>query len=324
MSPTGKVLSASLKDQQSIVHLAAETGTGQSMYEVSRYERTNISGTALLYDLLAKSPTCSVERVVVASSRAIYGEGAYECVEDGIVYPGQRSAEEKNAGFFDPLCPLCSRPVLPIPTAESAPLQPSSFYGLCKQVQEQTALIFGRTLDIPTFSLRYQNVYGPGQSLENPYTGILAIFSNLARAGRRLQIFEDGLESRDFVYIDDVIRATAECIRSSLAGCHAINIGAGKRTTILDVAREVNAFYGGRSKMETTGAFREGDIRHGVADLTKAKSLLGYEPRWEFSKGVRHFLKWANLSEPTLGAYERSLLEMQELGLLHERSRQAL
>jgi dTDP-L-rhamnose 4-epimerase len=310
---------AALAGVQCVVHLAAETGTGQSMYEVARYGRTNLTGTVLLYDLMAKMPGHRVERIVVASSRSIYGEGAYRCDKDGIVYPVSRSSEDKKAGYYDPLCPECGGVCVTVPTPESAPFRPSSFYGLTKQVQEQTALLFGQVLRISSFALRYQNVYGPGQSLQNPYTGILAIFSNLARMGRPIHVFEDGVESRDFVYIDDVVQATAACVVEDAVGCHAVNVGSGERTSVLDVARGVNAFYGDRSDVETTGAFREGDIRHGMADLTHAQSLLGYNPQWKFRDVLRRFLEWASESEPSRGGYERSLAEMRQRGLLHGR-----
>jgi dTDP-L-rhamnose 4-epimerase len=311
------VLKAALLGVQCVVHLAAETGTGQSMYEVARYERTNLTGTALLYDLIAKMPSHGVERIVVASSRSIYGEGAYRCDKDGLVYPVSRSSDDKQAGYYDPNCPKCGEACVTTPTPESAPFQPSSFYGLTKQVQEQTVLLFGQVLRIPSFALRYQNVYGPGQSLQNPYTGILAIFSNLARTGRPIHVFEDGAESRDFVYVDDVVRATAACVVGDMIGCHAVNVGSGERTSVFDVAQGINEFYGGRSAVETTGAFREGDIRHGMADLTHARSLLGYNPRWEFRDGLERFLQWANKSAPSLTGYEQSLSEMRQRGLLH-------
>jgi len=313
-------LRTALAGAQCIVHLAAETGTGQSMYEVARYERTNVAGTALLYDTLAKTPTHAVERIVVASSRSIYGEGAYLCHNDGVVYPLSRSNQAKRSGHFDPLCPLCGGACVTAPTPESAPFQPSSFYGLTKQVQEQTVLLFGQVLHIPSFALRYQNVYGPGQSLQNPYTGILAIFSNLARTGRPIHVFEDGMESRDFVYIDDVIQATTTCAVGDVVGCHSVNVGSGERTSVLDVAQGVNAFYGNQSTVQTTGAFRDGDIRHGMADLTRAQSLLGYNPQWKFRDGLRLFLQWANESEPSVGGYEQSLAEMRQRGLLHGRA----
>lgn len=310
------IFGSALVGADCVVHLAAETGTGQSMYEVARYERTNLAGTALLYDVLTKSPGHQVHRVVVASSRSIYGEGAYRCPQDGIIYPSSRSSADKAAGLFDPLCPLCGGGCETIPTPESAPFQPSSFYGLTKQVQEQTVLMFGQVLGIPSFAMRYQNVYGPGQSLQNPYTGILAIFSNLARTGRPINIFEDGLESRDFVFVDDVVRATAACVVKDVDTCHAVNVGSCERTTVFEVAQVVNAFYGGFSRVETTGAFREGDIRHGLADLTRARALLGYEPQWKFRDGLKCFLEWANESDPSLTGYEESLAEMRRQGLL--------
>jgi dTDP-L-rhamnose 4-epimerase len=167
--------------------------------------------------------------------------------------------------------------------------------------------------------LRYQNVYGPGQSLQNPYTGILAIFSNLARVGRPIHVFEDGLESRDFVYIDDVVRATVASItEKNVRGVHAVNVGSGERTTVLDVARRTNAFYGGRSEVKITGDFREGDIRHGEADLSLVQSLLSYTARYQFGDGLRNFLEWASEGTFNESNYERSLREMKGLGLLHE------
>ena len=305
-----------LPGHDAVVHLAAETGTGQSMYEVSRYEQVNLAGTALLCEHLIKDPH-DVERVVVASSRAIYGEGAYLCDKHGLVYPSSRTADEKTRGLFDPLCPVCGEDCKSVATPESAPLQPSSFYGLTKQVQEQMALMFAEALGISAFALRYQNVFGPGQSLNNPYTGILAIFSKLARAGRTLQVFEDGRESRDFVYVRDVVLATKAGLRAQVKGSHSVNIGSGSRTTLLELAEAVNDFYGQRSEIKITGAFRNGDIRHGLADLSRAKGLLGYEPQTGFREGLQNFLEWAREGPGSLELYERSLTEMREQGLLH-------
>jgi dTDP-L-rhamnose 4-epimerase len=315
-----EVLRSALEGAECVIHLAAETGTGQSMYEVCRYERTNLGGIAAMYELLAKSPGYSVKRIVVASSRAVYGEGAYCCERDGTVYPTPQSKEFKQRGIFDPVCPVCGGHCVTMPTPETAPFHASSFYGLTKQVQEQTAILFGEVLRIPTFALRYQNVYGPGQSLDNPYTGILAIFSNLARIGQTIRVFEDGAESRDFVYVEDAVRATAACLTASTRGYHVVNIGSNERTSVLTVANEVNKFFGGRSPVEITGAFREGDIRHGMADLRRAKELLEYEPQWKFSDGLGRFLEWASRSEPDSSGYERSILELEQKGLLHGRA----
>jgi dTDP-L-rhamnose 4-epimerase len=309
-------LAPALDGVDCVVHFAAETGTGQSMYEISRYERTNLAGTALIYELLTKSQVQKIERIVVASSRAIYGEGAYRCQEHGIIYPSPRTSAEKRAGLFDLVCPVCGGACEVTPTPETAPLQPKSFYGLTKQVQEQTVLLFGKVLGIPSFALRYQNVYGPGQSLHNPYTGILAIFSNLARTGQLIQIFEDGQESRDFVYVEDVVRATAACLSPDVTGFETVNVGSNERASVLTVANGINVFIGNRSEIKITGAFREGDIRHGVADLTKARALLNYEPLWSFPDGLRKFLSWAMENELPENSYEQSLAEMKQRGLL--------
>jgi dTDP-L-rhamnose 4-epimerase len=305
-----------LRGQEAVVHLAAETGTGQSMYEVSRYEQVNVAGTALLYEHLIKGKH-NVERVLVASSRAIYGEGAYRCANHGVVYPTSRSTTDKKNSLFDPGCPQCGCMCEVIPTPETAPLQPSSFYGLTKQIQEQMTLLFGGVLGITAFALRYQNVFGSGQSLDNPYTGVLAIFSKLACAGHTLQVFEDGLESRDFVHIGDVVRATCAALQADAKGCHSVNVGSGVRTTLLEVAQAVNKFYGGKSDIKVTGAFRDGDIRHGLADVTRAKQLLNYEPRTGFHDGLYEFLEWAQEETGSLEKYERSLTEMRDQGLLH-------
>lgn len=310
-------LESVLRDVQCIVHLAAETGTGQSMYEVARYGHTNLTGTTEICDLLVRGAAKKLERLVMASSRAIYGEGAYRCPKHGAIFPKSRSASDKAKGLFDPACPVCGGECVSIPTPESAPFQPSSFYGLTKQVQEQTLLMFGHVLGIPSVALRYQNVFGPGQSLQNPYTGILAIFSSLARKRKTIRIFEDGVESRDFVYIDDVVAATRACVSLPLEGCHALNVGSGQRTSVLHVANAINEFHGGASKITISGDFREGDIRHGLADLTKVEAVLHYSPRWSFNEGLRRFLEWAMDSAPEESGYERSLVEMKERGLLH-------
>ncbi|MBV9850626.1 MAG: SDR family NAD(P)-dependent oxidoreductase, partial [Armatimonadetes bacterium] len=275
-----------LAGQEAVVHLAAETGTGQSMYEVSRYEEVNVKGTAVLMDFLVNHPGSAVQKVVTASSRAVYGEGKYRCPQHGVVYPAGRDPEAMAAGRFEPPCPHCDADCAPLPTDESAPFAPTSFYGLTKQVQEQMTLLFARARGLSAFGLRYQNVYGPGQSLHNPYTGILAVFSNRARACQPIYVFEDGLESRDFVYIDDVVEATWRCLRPEARGVEALNVGSGIPTTVAEVVREIIAFFGSRSDVSITGEFRLGDIRHNVADLARVRQALGFSPRWPFARGI--------------------------------------
>lgn len=321
-----EIWAQALEQQEVVIHLAAETGTGQSMYQVAHYSDVNVQGTALFIDRIINAPTRSlsqVNKILVASSRAIYGEGKYACLIHGVVYPSMRCIEDLQAGFFEPRCPFCNVACTSLPTDETAPLQPSSFYGLTKQMQEQMVLLFARTLGVSAFALRYQNVYGPGQSLQNPYTGILAIFSNLARNNQLINVFEDGEESRDFVYIDDVVEATWRCLQPDITGLEAVNVGSGQRTSVRCVVEEIIAFFNSKSEVQVTGAFRLGDIRHNHADLTKITQRLGFVPRWTFTEGVKAFLTWATEQTVTTNNYEQSLSELRERKLL-DISRQPL
>ena len=265
-----------LPGQEVVVHLAAETGTGQSMYAISRYEKANVKGTALLLEYLVNHSGHRVQKIVVASSRAVYGEGKYHCAKHEVVYPGPRLAKNMSMGRFEPLCPVCAAELTPLPTNEEAPLAPSSFYGLTKQMQERMTLLFAGAMNLSAFALRFQNVYGPGQSLLNPYTGILAIFSNLARQQAAINVFEDGRESRDFVYIDDVIESICLCLKRSDQRQYVFNVGSACATTVLEVVKEVRRFYKSHSEVRVTGDFRIGDIRHNVADLAQIRHALGF------------------------------------------------
>lgn len=311
-------LKTALEGVDCIVHLAAETGTGQSMYEIEHYFDVNVRGTALLLDILQSEPSShSLKSIIVASSRAIYGEGAYYCTDHGVVYPNAREAGRLAKGLFDPTCPFCCSDVLMHPTSEDSPFKPMSIYGLTKQVQEQSVLMFARTNNINAFALRYQNVYGPGQSLKNPYTGILAVFSNLSRIGEPINIFEDGLESRDFVYIDDVVRATEACILQETPFVGSINVGSGCSTTVMEVASQINSYFGNKSELRINGSYRLGDIRHNVADIKYCRDILGVEASTTFEQGLISFLDWAVANEPGDSiAYHKSMKELVAKGLL--------
>lgn len=305
-----------LRGQDAIVHLAAETGTGQSMYEVQRYEAVNIGGTACMLDVLVNGGERTVKKLVVASSRAVYGEGLYHCTTHGYVQPAGRLDADLERRDFDPRCPECGTFVHTRPTPENCGFAPISMYGLTKQVQEQMVLMYATTLGISGIALRYQNVYGPGQSLNNPYTGILAIFSNLAREGRPIQVFEDGHESRDFVHVGDVVSATLKSLDDAVQGVHALNVGSGVQTSVVQVANEIVGYFGSPSSISVTGAYRKGDIRHNVADLRKAQRILGFTASMPFATGLHTFLDWAAANEAGKGAYENSLAEMRAKGFL--------
>jgi dTDP-L-rhamnose 4-epimerase len=305
-----------LDGQEILVHLAAETGTGQSMYRLRHYCDVNIGATAGLMELLltGKYP---VRTLIIASSRAVYGEGAARCPEHGTVYPNTRAKEAMARREFEPQCPRCGHSTSLTPTPEEAPFHPSSMYGLTKQVQEQMTLMYASTLGINGFALRYQNVYGPGQSLKNPYTGILAIFSNQARSNLPINIFEDGKESRDFVYIDDVVEATMCCIDAPAQKPVALNVGSGVALPVAEVARRIVTHFASTSEVRITGQFRLGDIRHSCASTEKLQSTLGFSPVWDFENGLREFLQWASSQRLEPGRYEQSLAEMRAIGLMH-------
>lgn len=309
-----KDLARALEGQTAIVHLAAETGTGQSMYEISRYSDVNVNGTAELLDLLTNT-SHSVERIVVASSRAIYGEGRHRCAEHGTVYPLARREADMAAGDFAAKCPVCGQSTDCLPTDEESRIHPTSVYGITKQVQEQLVLTVGKSLGLHAVALRYQNVYGPGQSLQNPYTGILSIFSTRLRNGHGLSVFEDGRESRDFVYIDDVVAATVRALESPAAAGLALNIGSGARTDVETVARTIKALLGADGAIEITGNFRIGDIRDNYADLTLAERVLGYRPEVDFETGIARFVDWVRQQAPTVDGFARSIEELKAKGL---------
>jgi dTDP-L-rhamnose 4-epimerase len=309
------LLALLIAGQEVIVHFAAETGTGQSMYAVEHYQDVNIRGTAVLLDILVNERSTSLQKFVVASSRAIYGEGRYHCAIHGDVYPKSRIASAMTKGYFEPVCPVCTGPVQVMSTREDTPFSPSSFYGLTKQMQEQMAILFAGALGIDCFALRYQNVFGPGQSLSNPYTGILAVFSNLVRQGKTVNVFEDGQESRDFVYVDDVVEATALCIEPQIRGIQALNVGSGVRTSVYDVAQAIVNYFNATVTVQVTGDFRIGDIRHNVADISSIQALTGFTPTWSFYDGLHQFLSWAAHKDAFDAGYERSLAELKERGL---------
>jgi len=314
------VITQSLDDVNAVVHLAAETGTGQSMYQLEEYQHTNISGTLNIINHLLHNEH-SVEKIIVASSRAIYGEGRYSCKKHGVIYPDERSEIEMSNGQFDHKCKLCNRNLEAEATPENARIAPLSFYGITKQVQEQIVTMYAKVLGISGYSLRYQNVYGPGQSLMNPYTGIMAIFSTLARNNQTIRIFEDGNESRDFVYIDDVIDATIKCLSPDMHGIESFNIGTGNPTSVYKVAESIINNLDSNSELIITGEYRSGDIRHNYANLEKSAKDLSFISKTDFNDGLKKFLEWALLQPDTNLNFESSLQELSDIGLLKKVTR---
>jgi len=304
----------SLKGVNWVIHLAAETGTGQSMYEIDKYVQANITGTSTILDSLRKNKH-KVEKFLVASSRAIYGEGRYLSKEIGAVYPDHRKIEDMVSGDFEVKYPNCTLPLIVSPTDEDSKIHPSSVYGITKQVQEQLVMNICPTLGIKPIALRYQNVFGPGQSLSNPYTGILSIFSTLLLEEKEVNIFEDGNESRDFVYIDDVVNATIQSLEQEQGSGGIFNVGSGVGVRVIEVAEGLKNLYQSTSKITISGNFRIGDIRHNIADISKITQATGFKPQYTFKQGLRIFSEWVKLQALPESGYEKSLEEMKEKGL---------
>lgn len=307
--------SKALEGQDAVIHLAAETGTGQSMYEINKYCDVNIGGTAQLLDILANEKH-SIKKIIVASSRAIYGEGKYLCDKHGIVFPNARMDSDMQAGDFDCKCPVCNKTVSQLPTGEDSMIHPTSIYGITKQNQEQMVLTMGKALNIPSVAFRYQNVYGPGQSLSNPYTGILSIFSTLMLQNKEINIFEDGKESRDFVYIDDVVNATILGLEKNEANGCSFNVGTGVRVNVEHVTEVLLNNYNSKSKYVISGNYRVGDIRHNFADINLIKAKLCFIPNFTFENGINSFSEWVMKQKVTSDRYENSLNLMKEKRLL--------
>lgn len=303
-----------LRNQDVIVHFAAETGTGQSMYCIEKYTKVNIQGTAIMLDILANG-NHNVKKIIVASSRSIYGEGKYLHPDFGEVYPKHREECAMLKGEFE-LSYKDNKKLLLVATDEESKIHPSSVYGITKQNQEQMVMTVSPTLGIAPVAFRYQNVYGPGQSLSNPYTGILSIFSTQIRNGNSIQIFEDGKETRDFVYIDDVVNATILGIEKEEANGEVFNVGTGVAVDVLTVANSLLDAYKTEVPVTITSKFRIGDIRHNYADLTKINTVLGFEPKVFFEEGIANFAKWVVLQKIEKDLLSESLIEMKKKGLL--------
>jgi dTDP-L-rhamnose 4-epimerase len=293
-----------------IFHLAAVVGVGQSMYEISHYMGSNSQGTANLLQAMLDTKA-SIEKLVVASSMSIYGEGKYLCRGCGEVAPPPRTTEQLKRKDFEVHCPACECVVTPVATDESKPLQYTSIYALSKKAQEEMCLLFGRTYDVPVTALRYWNIYGTRQSLSNPYTGVAAIFASRLLNRRAPLVFEDGKQMRDFVSIYDIVQANILAMERHEADDMALNIGSGHTISINQVAAQLVQELGlaNEIKAEITGKYRAGDIRHCFPDISAARRVLGYTPKYRFADGIPELVDW--LREQT--AVDRAAEAVQHL-----------
>ncbi len=281
-----------------VFHKAAAVGVGQSMYEIANYMSANTQGTANLLQAILDNKK-DLEKLILASSMSIYGEGKYTCEEHGAMAPGPRPLDQLKAKRWEPTCPECGRELVPVPTDEAKPLQCTSIYALSKKDQEEMCLLFGRTYGLPVVALRYFNIFGTRQALSNPYTGVAAIFASRLLNRRAPMVFEDGQQQRDFVSVHDVVRANLLALDRSEANGLAINVGSGAPVTVSGVAKTLSESMGVEVDPEITGKYRAGDIRHCFADIALARQVLGYEPKQQFANGVKELVEWLGSQSAT-------------------------
>lgn len=275
-----------------VFHLAAELGLGRSMYQVRRFVTGNDLGTAVLLEELIKRKA-HIKKLIVASSMSLYGEGPNYCPKcDATTFPELRADAQLSQRKWEFECQTCGSTLQALPTPEDKPLNPTSVYAVGKQVQEQYSLIIGRAYKIPTVAFRYFNVYGPRQALSNPYTGACAIFSSRLLNDQSPLIYEDGNQTRDFVSVHDIVQANLLALDSSDADYQILNVGTGRATTIKFIAEVIARGLGKNIEPEVTGQFREGDIRHCIADISRVRKLLGYEPKVTLEEGLVELFEW--------------------------------
>ena len=299
-----------------VVHFGAAVSVGQSMYQIDRYVDVNTRGTALLLDILVNAKH-NVQKVLVASSIGVYGEGAYSCAVCGPVAPGIRPAEQLAARDWEQHCPRCGLHVASIPTPEDKALYRDNIYSMTKYHQEEMVLLIGKTYGIPAVAARFFNVYGPRQSLSNPYAGVAAIWLSRLMNGKQPVVFEDGGQLRDFVSIHDVVDCLVLMLEKSGADYLPVNVGSGETVTILEIARLLGRLLGVSIDPQITETGRKFDIRHNTADITRARTALGFQPKVSLEQGFSELIEWAKTTpDRAEDFFDRALRELQEKGLL--------
>ena len=304
-----------IKNVDFIIHDAAEVGVGQSMYSIDQYISTNVQGTGVLWDILINEKH-NVEKVLVASSMSLYGEGCYQCEEHGKISPKPRPENQLSEGQWEMLCPECSLQVAPIPTHEEKELDVTSVYAQSKKDQEVYSLMIGRAHKIPTVACRYFNCYGPRQSLNNPYTGAAAIFCSAIKNDNPPLIYEDGNQRRDFIHVKDLVRGKLLLLNRPEADYGIFNIGTGKPTSIIELAETLIELCGKTFNPDVIYKFRNGDIRDCYADITKI-SKLGFQPLFSLKEGLKDLMHWSDGQE-AISKVKDAHQQLVEKGLVLE------
>ncbi|MDH5714719.1 MAG: SDR family NAD(P)-dependent oxidoreductase [Candidatus Aminicenantes bacterium] len=307
-------LSSALEGVELVSHHAAAVGVGQSQYQVKHYVDVNIGGTGNLLDAIAANPG-KVERMIIASSMSIYGEGRCRCEKCGEVTPELRKEAQMSKGNWELHCPICGAELEPIPTDEEAETRCTSIYAITKKTQEEMMMNVGLTYGIPTVALRYFNIYGPRQSLSNPYTGVCAIFLSRIKNDRAPVIYEDGNQSRDFVSVHDIVQAHMLALEKEEADFQVFNVGTGKEVTIREVAEVLIKLYGKALTPQIANKYRKGDIRYCFADISKIKRILGFRPKVSFEDGMKELIEWSREAEAS-DRFDIAARELKNRGLV--------
>ncbi len=305
-----------VQQSDAVVHFAAAVSIGQAMYQIDRYVDVNTRATALLLDILVNDPH-KVQKVIVASSIGVYGEGAYRCRRCGPQAPTIRPVEQLAAQDWEQRCPVCRGQLDSIPTPEDKPLYRDNIYSMTKYHQEEMVLLIGKTYGIPAVAPRFFNVYGPRQSLSNPYAGVAAIFLSRLLNDKQPMVFEDGGQLRDFVSIHDVVDCLTLMLEQPGADYLPVNVGSGETVTILDIARLLGRLLNSPIEPELTQTGRKFDIRHNTADISRARETLGFAPKVTLEQGFSELIEWSKTTpDRAEDFFDRALQELKDKGLL--------
>jgi dTDP-L-rhamnose 4-epimerase len=294
--------------------MASCVGVSQSQYEIGEYTHVNCTGVSLLWDIIVREKL-PIAKVILPSSMTCIGEGYSLCKRCGIVKPKTREENEVSSVFFSCRCPNCHEPVTPVPSKSSCILDPSSVYALSKKYQEEITLLLSRLYKIPAVVLRYFNVYGPRQSLSNPYTGVSAIFISRIMNGKSPVVYEDGLQTRDFISVHDVVEANLTVMETHALDYNVLNFGSGDPVPIKDLAVKLISLLNSNVSVEVCGKFRKGDIRHCFADKAEIYEILKYRPKITLEKGLLELAGWSSNQKASDG-FEKATAELKEKGII--------
>lgn len=309
-----EALKKTIKGIDVIFNFAAVVGVAQSNYEIKRFIDVNIGGTANLIDILVNTKN-KVKKIIGIASMTSLGEGNYKCKKCGIVRPALRSERDIKKNGWEPVCPKCKGKIIPVTTNEDVIEYPNSIYSITKKAQQDLLMLFGKTYNIPTIIMRGFNIYGPRQSLSNPYTGVTSIFMSRVKNNQPAIVYEDGNQTRDFIFIKDVVEAFVLALYKDDANYQVFNLGSGSPIKIREIAQKIASLLGKPELVKITMEFRKNDIRHCFADISKIKELLGWYPKTSLEEGLTQLIKWGSKGKAE-DKFEKAESELKHKGLL--------